>query len=426
MAYGACAWISTSLGRKLMKITYFVHDLYDAAVQRRIDMLTLGGAEVTVLGFYRGDRVSAVRAKRVIDLGPTQNGRMVSRAMAVWRAFRNRHKWHFLLDGADVVLARNLECLALAIPARNARRPAASIGYECLDIHRLMLGQGLVGISLRMIEAHLMRACDVLIISSPAFLDNYFHRRHRTLPRALLIENRMLSTEKQDATPRALPSGPPWRIGWFGVIRCARSLRLLAALVTALPGQVEVEIRGRPARDVIPEFDEVIAGTPGLSFLGAYDRRLDLPRLYGAVHFTWAMDFYEAGGNSDWLLPNRLYEGGLFGPVPVASAGSETGRWCQRKAVGLILQEPSPDALVTVFRDLDAASYRRKAAAMAAIPHQDLVYDQADCIRFTQFLQHVAPVPKRHSAAAAMDIEPHLVQIGQAADLSVSPFQASR
>ena len=80
---------------------------------------------------------------------------------------------------------------------------------------------------------------------------------------------------------------PPWRIGWFGIIRCARSLDLLADLVRAHPGLVEVDIRGRPARDVLPGFDHIIAATPGLVFHGAYDRKGDLPYLYSDVHFTW-------------------------------------------------------------------------------------------------------------------------------------------
>src|SRR6185312_12560894 len=117
------------------------------------------------------------------------------------------------------------------------------------------------------------------------------------------------------------------RIGWFGVIRCRRSLQLLANLVTALPGVVEVIIRGRPRRKVIPDFDRLLATTPGLSFLGEYDRHTELAALYGDVHFAWAVDFYEAGLNSDWLLPNRLYEGTLYGAVPLVLDSVETGRW---------------------------------------------------------------------------------------------------
>ena len=131
-----------------------------------------------------------------------------------------------------------------------------------------------------------------------------------------------------------IPAGPPWRIGWYGVIRCRKSLELLAALDHQLPGQVKVEIRGRPSLNVIPDFDALVAATPGLRFLGPYDRRRDLAPMYRGVHFAWAIDYYEAGANPDWLLPNRLYEGSLRGAVPIALARTETGRWLAGRQAG--------------------------------------------------------------------------------------------
>ena len=233
-----------------MKIVYFVHDLNDAAVQRRVDMLMLGGASVTLLGFRRGDRLGALHGPaKIIDLGATHNGKMLARIAAVVTAAFQRGRWQTALDGADIVLARNLECLALAVAARRHRAPQARLAYECLDVHRLMLGRGVPGRVLRALEGWWMKSCDALMISSPAFIVHYFLPRHRELPPQLLVENRVLSGEEQTSPPQPdQAAGPPWRIGWFGVIRCARSLAALAALARAMPGQVEVVIRGRPAR----------------------------------------------------------------------------------------------------------------------------------------------------------------------------------
>ena len=113
------------------------------------------------------------------------------------------------------------------------------------------------------------------------------------------------------------------------------------------------------------------------SFRGPYDRRHDLPAMYGGVHFTWAIDYYEAGANSDWLLPNRLYEGSLHGAVPIALARVETGRWLAAHRAGVLLAEPLETALADYFKGLDAAGYAAAAAAIAAIPRGDLVEDGA-------------------------------------------------
>jgi hypothetical protein len=184
--------------------------------------------------------------------------------------------------------------------------------------------------------------------------------------------------------------GPPWRIGWFGVIRCRRSLQLLANLVTALPGVVEVIIRGRPRRNVIPDFDQMVATTPGLSFLGEYDRHTELAALYGDVHFAWAVDFYEAGRNSDWLLPNRLYEGMLYGAVPLVVASVETGRWLAVRQCGVRLEDTCDQSLerslLEFFGGLDSTRYAIARTALARVPLSDLLDDKAACDRFGKVL----------------------------------------
>ena len=80
----------------------------------------------------------------------------------------------------------------------------------------------------------------------------------------------------------------------------------------------EVDLRGRPALDAMPDFHDKVARTKNVAFHGAYRNPEDIGTIYGQVHFSWVIDFYEEGQNSQWLLPNRLYEGCRFGAVPVA------------------------------------------------------------------------------------------------------------
>lgn len=310
-------------------------------------------------------------------------------------------RWVRALRGVDGVMARQLETLALAAMARAVTAPRAKLTYECLDVHRLMTARSAPGRALRALEGGLLRRCGLLLVSSPGFVREHFAKAYSALPPVRLVENRVLESELapgelarltavrtdphavgQPQTPGSgpapgLPPGPPWRIGWFGMIRDARSLALLADLVRRLPGRVEVVIRGRPARTAVPEFDRTVAGTPGLRFLGPYDRATELAAIYGDVHFTWAVDFYEAGANSDWLLPNRLYEGGLYGTVPIALAEVETGRWLAAKGAGLLLREPLEETLPALLESMDADRYAAAKRA-AAIPLTELTYGRTD------------------------------------------------
>ncbi len=367
-----------------MKIAYFVHDLNDPAVARRMRMLRLGGAEIRLLGFCRGVAPAVVEGVRPIVLGATSDARLMQRAVAVMRAMVTVYRCRAGVRQVDAIMARQLETLILAALARGLFAPSAGLVFECLDIHRLISTDGLAGRVLRAIEGFLLRRCGALVVSSAAFVHAHFGRRYATLPPVTLLENKVLDTERGDPLPGARQVGPPWRIGWYGNIRCRRSLRLLADLVADRAGQVEVEIRGRVAATAIPDFDAIVAATPGLRFCGPYDRAHDLPVMYGGVHFAWAIDFFEAGGNSDWLLPNRLYEAGLYGAVPIAVAGVETGAWLGRHHAGALLGDDTATSLSGLFADLDTHKYRAFVAAMTCIPESAFVDTAKDCHELVQ------------------------------------------
>jgi len=226
-----------------------------------------------------------------------------------------------------VILARNLEMLVLATRARKRHAPAATVVYECLDIHRMLLSNSPGGGLLRLLETKLCQEVDLLLTSSPAFVRNYFTPRGFLAP-IRLVENKVLvlSDTASRTTPRRPPPGPPWRIGWFGVIRCRKSLDILSSVARAAWGDVEVVIRGRPSGATFPDFEAAIANRPHIRYAGPYRNPDDLPDIYGDVHFNWAVDYYESGQNSSWLLPNRIYEGSFHGTIPIALKGVETGR----------------------------------------------------------------------------------------------------
>jgi succinoglycan biosynthesis protein ExoL len=377
-----------------MRLAYFVHDLNDPSVHRRVRMLQAAGASVVLLGFFRGEPPPAIEGVAPVPLGRTRDAALGQRTLAVLNSLLALPRWRGLLAACDAIIARQLETLVLAVVARRLHAPATPLVFECLDIHRLMNAPGPVGGLLRGIEGRLLARCQGVMVSSPDFVGAHFARWGKVPGRAILVENKVLAVERDGQAapmPQARPPGPPWRIGWYGMIRCARSLRLLADLVLARPGAVQVVIRGRIGQAFQPSFDAVVAATPGLAFEGAYDRRHDLARLYGAVHFAWAVDFTEEGGNSDWLLPNRLYEAGLFGAVPIARSEVATGAWLARRGVGVLLEGDVAAALDAFFGRLDAARHAALARALADRPDSDFLHTTADCVNLVHRLTAVAP-----------------------------------
>ena len=368
-----------------MRLLYLVHDLEDDAVLRRRRFLRHGGADVSLIGFHRLRGTGAPARLEGLAIGETRNARLLSRAMPVARAVIGAGDWREDVRGADIIVARNLEMLLIAVLVRRRLGLAIPIVYECLDIHRLMTKAGPACVLLRRLERRLLKSCALLIVSSPKFIEAHFARYGPHLPRWTLLENKLAVSEfdaSQTARPPAIAAGPPWRIGWFGVIRCRRSLALLAALARASGGAIEVEIRGRPALDTLPDFETVVTATRGLSFHGPYDRATDLATIYGRVHFNWAIDYYEDGLNSAWLLPNRLYEGSAFGAVPLALREVETGKWLARQQCGLLLDSPAELSLPALFASMTQPTFHDAQRRMAALDPSLLVESSASAACF--------------------------------------------
>jgi succinoglycan biosynthesis protein ExoL len=372
-----------------VKLAYFVHDLTDPAVARRVRMLKAGGAEPVVLGFRREATAPVtIEGAPAIDLGRTHDARLLHRAAMTGLNALTAARLRKHLSGAPVILARTLEMLAVAQAARQLTGSDARLVYECLDIHRLMLGDGAKSRGLRAVERALMARADLLLVSSPAFLEHYFQPMQGVgcdiqIP-TYLIENKLVELEPvADKATASLSPGPPWKIGWLGAIRCAKSLDILTDLAARRPDLIEVRIHGRPAYTEFTDFDGQVSAAPNVSFGGGY-AVADLPRLYGEVHFAWAIDFMEEGLNSSWLLPNRLYEASRHGAVPIALTGVQTGRYLAEHHFGLRLE--SADDLEAALDRLTPARYAALRRELAAAPREAFVADAADCRRLVDAL----------------------------------------
>ncbi|WP_443025326.1 glycosyltransferase [Sphingomonas sp. RB3P16] len=346
------------------RLAYFVHDVADAAVARRVGMLHAAGVVVTVIGFRRrAVPLDTIDGARVVDLGQTGDGRFVQRIWAVLRNLAAFDTVRRAVSDADVLMARNLETLVLAARAAKGRR----LVYECLDIHRMLLTDGLLPGLVQRVERAALRKVALIVTSSPRFADAYFRDRRGVATPVLLVENKLPMLTDPPAARSAVGAvaGPPWVVGWFGMLRCKRSLAILAELAAASNGRVEVLIAGIPSDAEFSDFAETVAAMPGVTFVGRYQAG-DLAALYGRVHFAWAIDFFEEGLNSTWLLPNRLYESLGYGAVPIALATVETGAWLKRNHVGLVID--TAEEAAAHLQSMSIPKYGELAAAVAALP----------------------------------------------------------
>lgn len=343
-------------------------------------MLKAGGGQVKIAGFSRvAVPPTQIEGCEAVSLGRTKDGHLLERIGSVAMAAARLERLKDVLDGCQLVLARNLEMLLLASMARKRYAADAALVFECLDIHRLLLRDTLPGRLLRTMENRLVKGVDLILTSSPRFVSEYFNPRNLRAP-IRIIENKVLLPDfgGVDLKRGSRRDGPPWKIGWFGMLRCRRSFDILASVARQCGGDVEVVIAGRPSPNEFSDFVGLVARSPHVTFTGPY-RFDDLPALYNGVHFCWAVDYFEKGLNSSWLLPNRIYESAFFGAVPIAAEGVETARWLADKHIGLALNGDPEAALSAIVTSMTGEYYRRLSDALKRIPTTELADTASSC-----------------------------------------------
>lgn len=380
--------------KHVTRVLYFAHDLDDPAIWRRHAMLAQGGAEVDLVGFRRREGPLPGPAR---VLGRTRDARMAQRLRAVARARLGLGRTLAKLSRPDVVLARNLETLPLGIAAARyfvgPTRP--KVVYEVLDIHRMMLRDDAVGHALRAAERRWLGETDLVLVSSPAFRRAHFAQQG-TSPDIHLVENRVVPDDGDFRPPepaRQRRPGEPLTLGWFGVLRCEASFDCLDKATRGMPGRFRVVLRGRPALESIPGFHQRVAANPDLTFEGEYAYPDDLMRIYDEVDLTWLVDRFDAGRNSDWLLPNRYYESGAAGVPPVGLAGTEVAREMSRRGVGLLLDDLEAPQVATALSGLTTDRLAGMRDAQRAVPRSAWVAGRSDARALVARLRGIREVP---------------------------------
>ncbi|HAY06826.1 MAG TPA: hypothetical protein PKV67_08375 [Hyphomonas sp.] len=373
----------------MTRIAFFGHDAADAAVRRRVRGFVEDGIDVT--GFMMRRRDPGSLDWENVDLGETRDGAFVQRIRQVFAGARvaasNRDK----LAACDVIYARNLDMLACAFLSKRHAKLATPVIYESLDVHRLLTRKDLVGAGMRWLERALLKRSVGLVVSSPGFIRNHFERRYPGDFRAFLVENRLAPNTDyghRACERKSAPEPPvrPLRLGWVGNLRCQRSLDLLCQLADRFPDTLEIRLHGLPARTEIAEFEPVINARANMTYFGRYRAPEDLAGIYDALDVVWAGDFMEAGYNSVWLLPNRIYEGGYYCTPSIAPAGTETAAWLEGHKCGFILDEPLADTLPALLAELivDRSPIAQRAAALARLPEETFIQPKgflADIVR---------------------------------------------
>jgi succinoglycan biosynthesis protein ExoL len=385
-------------------LVFFGHDCRESTIRKRIASVQAEGWRVRGLTFAR-NRVedegfpSHAPFWENVHLGQTQDRNYHRRLAALARAIPTILREAEAIRSADVIYARNLDMMALAVTAKRLCRSKAKLVYEVLDVQRPLLRSGPAGAAVRAAERRLLAQSDLLVVSAPEFVERFFKPVQGYAGPVHLLENK-ISPAQLRQTPQAWrrgsqtpPDAGPWIIGWSGVLRCARSLQILERIGARLGDRVRIVMRGRLSEEDLPRdaFEALLRRQPNLSFGGSYRSPDDLATMYGAVHFNWSIDYTDAGSNSDWLLPNRVYEGGFFGVPAFARSETASGRFVAEHTLGHVFPEPLEHAVCDLLGRLTRREYLASRRSLLDRPASLFVDDGQVASLLSRFSRKAIP-----------------------------------
>ncbi|HIP52863.1 MAG TPA: glycosyl transferase [Chromatiales bacterium] len=363
-----------------VRLAFFGHNRKDAAIVRRALSFLDAGLDVTGFMFRRdGEPAHPGPAWKNVDLGMVEHCKHTQRILTLLRALTSIFHNRRMLRSTDIVYARNLDMLilaALGLLFASTRQPR--LVYECLDVHEALTRKGIPARMLRWAERFMLRHSDLLVVSSPGFIREYFVPVQRYKGPHLLIENKLYFQDVQVERPepesvKAKNDHEPLVIGWIGILRCQKTLDLIKATAKAEGDKVHFRFHGLISEFLIPDFLEQIAPYANIDYHGPYEWPTGLREAYKGIDLVWAQELSWRGHNSDWLLPNRIYEGSYFGALSLAIAGTETGHVVEERKLGYALPNGSHDSLIQFLRHLDKKELATRKRALLSRPRSDFV-----------------------------------------------------
>lgn len=361
-------------------------------MRKRIAALQDQGRKVIGFTFHRErDKADLPPTWKNVHLGTTYNRRYLQRLWAFVKCtgvlWANRE----LLGDCALIYVVNTDNAVLALLGRFFAGRRVPLVLELADIQPAMTGRGVISKILRAIERAVLDRTALLVTTSPGFVREYFLPVQGYAGEVFLLENKVYPSRRLPAAldnTAPVSAGRPWVIGCFGALRCRRSLELMHALALRLGDRVRIVLRGYPAGVIADDFDDLLGDLPNFEFGGSYFYPDELADLYAEIDFNWAFDMSDPNGNSAWLLPNRIYEGGCFGVPVIGAKTTETGRWIDEHALGWTFAEPLGENLADFFELLDSAEWEVVKRRCAAHPRAEFT-GEADYVRLAEQLERV-------------------------------------
>lgn len=366
------------------RLVYFGHNRNDVATIRRIQSLMSNGIDVTGMTFRRdGETGETSSIWKNIDLGYVEHAKLFTRLLVLLKAVIIILNNRSFIKQADILCARNLDMFLLAWLARLfVPMTKIKMVYEVLDVHESLTRDTTISTLLRWIERRILRRSNLLIVSSLGFIDNYFFPIQQYTGKYFIVENKIYDEKHELHRPilscTEKMEKRPIRVVWAGILRCQRTLDVLKYVAKKMDDKIDIKLWGKVSEFLITDFNEQISGYENIQYCGAYIWPDELSKVYDAADLSWSQELSWSGYNSDWLIPNRVYEASYYGVLSIAINGTQTGKYVSDNNIGYLLKSAHKEDVYEILSQLKLDDINKHKIQVLKMNKNKFVVSDAD------------------------------------------------
>lgn len=339
-----------------MRINFIISTWGDSHQLNRFIRLKSMGMKPYVMSYLRDYYPSKISEPDLV-LGKLKNASYYQRIFQYFKGFFKlgkaliTNKAPVYLFGFDNLILVRL--IHLVIGKRNR------VIYEIPDIRDFQTHKGLISKMLMAIYKWALSAVDIFVLTSPEFETGYFNSYlGYRLKKTIVIENKihedLIPQSKKVSSLSRLNKPPGYQlvIGYFGLLRCKRSLEILRELAIANSG-VLVVLRGIFV-EIPQEIEMDLKSLTNVTYLGTYKSPEDLATMYDEIDISWvAYPFSDKEvGNWKWARTNRYYEAGYFKTPMIAAEGTMDGENVKKGSFGLAVDLSKPNQVLAKLKSI--------------------------------------------------------------------------
>lgn len=366
-----------------INLLFVIPTLSSAYHQNRVTELEKLGAKYSVTGFEREYYKGKPWNVPVKSLGFVEHGKYSKRVGTLIKAIPSIRKQ---AENQDAVLCFNLDVLFITWVALIGLKNKAEIIYDVGDIRSSLMKKGFLPSLLRFIERFLLNRISLLIVTSGAYITEYFSKvQGWNKKNILLLENKL---NKNDAPEPIKNRKYQWdgrqtlKIGYLGLIRCRDSLLLLNQLTKEAKGKIEVVIRGIYLNT--DDLDDMVKKNPYMDYEGSYVFPDDLAKIHQDLDFSWLVHAHSMV-NTKWARIFRFYHACFYGIPMIAQKGSKDGEEVKNYDIGLCVDVQNPKYTIEKILSVNFNEYKSWCENISQLP--DEVYLLND--EYIKLIDHV-------------------------------------